>query len=155
MHRKYKNRHKILKALQNKYAQDYRPDIVVINEIELTFTELVTSTNLTEQQVYEQIDFLIKEQEVSENEDNFSSNYRITKKGTVAYFDSKYLCLGRKEWRTNIYDWIKTISTIVLLLIAIFSFALNIIDARKNETEIDKIKIELQKMKDSLSTIKP
>jgi hypothetical protein len=148
---KYINRHKILGTLYNKYSQDYSPNIIDIKEISLTFGELVTHSKLAEYQVQEQIDFLCDANEISSNEENFTDYYSIPRKGIISYKDEKYLYTGRKEFWNDTYDIVKTISTIILLIIGLATFVLNLIETKQNKNEINNIKMELHNMRDSTS----
>ncbi|MEN5231522.1 hypothetical protein [Sphingobacterium faecium] len=112
-------------------------------EIELSFMEVVQKSNLTEKEVYREIDYLEKEKEIHIDEINYSTYYLILKQGSVSYFDKKYLELGRKNFRDNLFDNLKIISSFILLLIAVITFIVNLLETRKNRTEIEKLKNEI------------
>ena len=139
-------RHRILKALQKNYNEHWTPDLGDI-DVSLSFTELVEKSYLNEKDVREQLPFLKKENEVGYIEIDYSSYYYISTEGTVSFYDKKHHITGRKLFLEEIYDWVKNISTILLLLIAIITFIINLIDTRNNKKEIQILKNEIEQMK--------
>jgi len=149
--KKYCDRHRVLKALQEKQEEGWRPDSIGSEDIELSGSEIAELARLREKDVWAQIDFLAFEKEIVVHEKNdFSIYYFICQKGTVSYYDRKYIYTGRKELLNDIYDWMKTVSTIVLLIIATITFILNIISTKNNTKEIQKLKVETNAISDSL-----
>jgi hypothetical protein len=147
INKKYRNRHLFLKTLQLYFEENDRPDLYTFEEISLTFPKLVELSNLTEKEIYGQIDYLEKEGEINiEHTEHFSTFYFISRNGTIAYYDKKYLNLGKKEFLNDAYDILKNISAIILLVIAIISFIINFLDTRKNKKEIEQIKVKLEKL---------
>jgi len=148
--KKYINRHKILKALQLSYNNNYRPDDFDTSAIELSWTELTGATGLGEEEVLAQIDVLLINDEIFNNEINFNSSYLILQRGTTAYYDEKYLTIGKKEFKENLYDKLKLISGAVLLIIAVLTFAKNFIVTERNSEEIEVLKGEIQDLKSQI-----
>ncbi|WP_456314891.1 hypothetical protein [Pseudomonas shirazensis] len=148
-YKKYKDRHRILETLQNKYNQNYSPDIISNKELSLSFYELVNQSKLTENEIIEQLDFLSQESEINVvEEENFNFYYIIKRNGSASYYDKKYLNIRKNEFKNDTYDFLKIISTLILLLlIAIITFCINIIDTRKNKKEIEELKKEIQQIK--------
>jgi len=155
INRKYSNRHRILGALQKKMNESYRPDAIDSNEFELSWNELAEASGLSDKQIQEQIDFLILAEEVKDNEVNFNSCYMIRRKGTTSFYDRKYLDIGRKEFKDNLYDVLKLLSGVVLLLIAVISFARNILVTEKNNREIEQLKNDVSVLKSQIAKKKP
>lgn len=152
-YKKYKNRHTILGTLQNKYNQNYTPNIISNKELSLNFNELVNQSKLTENEIIEQLDFLSQESEINVvEEENFNFYYIIRRTGSASFHDKKYLNIRKKEFTNDIYDFLKITSTFILLLIAITTFTINIIDTRKNKKEIEELKKEFQQIKISKKT---
>jgi hypothetical protein len=149
--RKYTNRHRILEALQKKMNKSYRPDAIDNNEFELSWNELVKDSGLNEDEVLEQIDYLLTAEEVFNNEVDFSSFYLILQKGTTSFHDRKYINVGRKEFKDDLYDVLKICSGFILLLIATITFVRNIMVTEKNNKEIDSLKNELKAIKSQLN----
>lgn len=150
INRKYKNRHLFLKALQLYLEKNDRPDAYALEDFSLTFPKLVELSNLTEKEIYGQIDYLENEGEINiEHTEDYSAFYFISKNGTIAYYDKKYLNLGKKEFLNDLYDIIKNISAIILLVIAIISFIINFLDTQKNKKEIEQIKVKVEKLSKS------
>lgn len=146
--KKHRNRHHILKTLEDYRTNDERIDLTDWLESSLDFPELVTKSNLTEQEVIEQLQFLINEKEIHEEELRpLDCVYIITKAGTVAYYDKKYLNLGFREFLNNSYDVLKNLSTAILLIFAIISFTTNHIETTKNKAEIENLKNEIKTLK--------
>ena len=153
--KKYRNRHLILKTLQDRRQEGSGPNMLDISEVALTFTELVKESQLTESEVVEQIHYLKNENEVIEEEIINDYYYFISQAGTASYYDHKYLTRGRKEFWENTYDVLKNLSTIILLLIAIITFAGNWISSKENSVEIKALKTEMRQLKDSIKTKSP
>jgi len=148
---KFRHRHKILGTLQERLDSENHPNAMP-EDIELTFSTLVDKSGLSESEVLKQIDYLRSEEEIDINErNNYSMSYVILRKGTVAYFDDKYLRLGWKNFLENVYDIVKIISAIVLLAIATSTYISNIIDTKKNKKEIQKMQDDIKAIKDSVN----
>lgn len=145
--RKFVIRHKILQALQICYNQRYRPDSVDSREFELSWPQLKEATGLNDEDILEQIDVLLTNDEVYNNEEDFNSSYLILQKGTIAFYDKKYLNLGIKEFKDDLYDIVKLVSAVVLLVIAVISFVRNIINTEKNSRDIEELKREILLLK--------
>jgi hypothetical protein len=148
--KKYRNRHLILKTLQDRRQEGEGPNRLDISEVALTFSELVEKCRLTESELVEQIHYLKNTDEVIEEEIINDFYYFISQAGTAAYYDNKYLNKGKKELLENTYDVLKNLSTIILLLIAIITFTGNWISSKDNKSEIDTLKFELKQIKDSI-----
>lgn len=147
--KKYRNRHHILKTLEDFKVNEARIDATDWMELSLDFPQLVTKSNLTEQEVIEQLQYLINEKEIHEEELRpLDSIYIISKAGTVAYYDKKYLNLGFREFLNNSYDVLKNLSTAILLFFAVISFTTNHIETKKNKTEIENLKNEIKNLKE-------
>ena len=154
MNKKYRNRHLILKTLQDRRQEGEGPNMLDMSEIALTFSELVEKSRLTDSELVEQIHYLKNADEVIEEEIINDFYYFISQAGTAAYYDKKYLNKGKKELLENTYDVLKNLSTIVLLLIAIITFTGNWVSSKDNKSEIDTLKFELKQIKDSIRTNK-
>jgi len=147
INKKYRNRHLFLKTLQLYFEKNDRPDQHTFEEVSLTFSKLVELSNLTEKEIYEEMDYLEKEGEINiEQTEHFSTFYFISRNGTIAYYDKKYLNLGKKEFLNDTYDILKNISAIILLVIAVITFIINFLDTRKNKKEIEQIKVKVEKL---------
>lgn len=72
------------------------------------------------------------------------SVFSILSAGSHAYRDKKYIHEGVKERINFIYDIAKTISIIVLLLIAIWTFAQNLYQTKQNKSDIEQMRQEIK-----------
>ncbi|MEJ5995234.1 hypothetical protein WG904_12470 [Pedobacter sp. Du54] len=149
MKKKYIHRHKILLTLQASFDKNYRPDAQNSSEYDLSWSELSEKSGLNDDELKKQIYFLMKSEEVFDNETNYSSSYLILHEGTKSLFDEKYLNIGRKEFKDNLFDWLKIVSGFVLLLIAIITFGMNLFLTSKNNKEIETMKSEIKIIKES------
>lgn len=145
--KKYQHRHKILKALQNYRQLKEHPNMVDSIDIELSFSDIVERTGLTETEVFQQLDYLYREDGVFINIQDFTTKYFITRNGSISYYDNKYISIGRKELITNTFDITKTLSTIILLIISVYTFLYNLNVTRDNKYEINNLKLEIQQLK--------
>jgi hypothetical protein len=152
--RKYLVRHKILETLQERLSQFDGQEHLNIEKVELTLQELSRASDLIEKEILEQIDFLNEIQELDCNWRQGVQNFLVLKKGTIAYFDRKYLYEGRKEFWNDTYDIIKTVSAVMLLVIAVITFVMNLIDTRQNKKDINNLKTELKQLKDTTLNLK-
>lgn len=144
--KKYINRHRILETLQIYHNEHWSPDCDEI-DISLSFTELIKHSRLNEQEVREQLPYLKHEKEINYFEIDYSSYYAISKKGTVDLYDKKHYNFGRKMFNEEIYDMLKNISTILLLIIALITFVNNLIDTKNNKKELENLKTEIKNIK--------
>lgn len=143
---KYVNRHLILKTLQKHYSEHDSPNATQI-DVSLSFSKLVEKSKLKESQIIEQLPYLQKEKEISDFDIDFSSFYIIEQEGRVAYYDKKHFSIGRKMFRDEIYDTVKTISAIILLIIGIITFIINFTETKDNKKKIENIQKEIQSIK--------
>lgn len=151
---KYTSRHQLLKTLQERKDEKWSPDMVDIRDIALPYHKLESSSGLSENQVVEQIQYLINENEIIKKEIKYDWYYYISDMGSASYYDSKYPSKGKKEYLDNIYDILKNVSTFLLLLMAVITFIGNWVSNSKNNAEIEKIKTELNQLKDSIQNEK-
>lgn len=143
---KYRHRQKILCFLQRQIDEQYSPNAIA-EDLELTLSELAVKCNLSEQEILKQIDFLHAEKEIEITEREWTMKYLIVQKGTIAFYDGKYIRSGWKSLLDSSYDVIKIVSAIVLLGIAVFTFITNIIDTKRNKREIETMRDEIERLK--------
>lgn len=152
--KKYRHRHLILKTLYKKRKSHGEPDIIDISDIGLSFDKLSEISKLRESEVLQQLYYLKNEKEILEKilEEKIShtSYYYISQAGIASYSDDKYLTKGTKEFWENTYDVAKNLSTLILLIFAIITFAGNWKASKKNENEIETLKLELKQIRDSI-----
>ncbi|MNP98420.1 hypothetical protein D3C85_110380 [compost metagenome] len=144
--KKYINRHRILETLQSHYEEHWNPNCDEI-DISLSFTGLTKHSKLSEQEVREQLPYLKSEKEIDYFEIEYSSYYIISDNGKVNLYDKKHYYVGRKMFYEEIYDMVKNISAILLLIIAIITFANNLIDTKNNKKELENLKTEIKNIK--------
>lgn len=73
-----------------------------------------------------------------------NSVFAIYSAGSHAYRDKKYIRDGYRDQFNYIYDIAKTVSVIILLLFAIWTFIKNIYQTESNKKDIEQIRKELQ-----------
>jgi hypothetical protein len=145
--KKYRNRHIVLKTLEEHYRTTYIESTDWI-EYGLFFEDLVSKSKLSELEVNEQLQCLINEKEVVDEElRHLDILYIISPAGRSTFYDKKYLDIGKREFLNNSYDVLKNISAVILLIIAITTFITNFIDTRKNKAEIESLRNEISKLK--------
>ena len=141
--KKHRVRHKILKTLQNHYLSTWGPYLEE-QDIALSLSKLVDLSKLSENDVYEQLSYLKVEKEINYLEINHSSFYIISEAGKVALYDKKHLYNGRKMLYDEVYDIVKNISAICLLIIAVTTFISNMVETKNNSKEIKILKNEIE-----------
>jgi hypothetical protein len=147
MKKKYLIRHKILQTLQEKLSEFDGKQKVQSDEIELSTKEISLKANLSEKDILAQIDYLSSRDEIHLERDKGVVNLYITRQGTVSFSDKSYLEEGKKEFWNSNYDVLKTVSTVILLLIALITFAINIFNTKKNKSEIEKMQIQIDNIR--------
>jgi hypothetical protein len=143
----YKVRHLILKTLFD-HDNDFEPS-VSFEEKQLHYKDICQKLPQFDKRfLLENLDYLSsvsKEIHCSMHSDK--SIFAIIVAGRQAYIEKKYLSEGKKEFR-NLFDQrLKIISTIILLLIAVCTFIINIVQTQKNKTQIEQLKSELQQLR--------
>jgi hypothetical protein len=79
-----------------------------------------------------------------------NSKFHILSNGNHAYNERKFLREGIKDQMNYIYDIVKNISVIVLLIIGVWSFFINLNQTRQNSTKIDKQEVRIKAIEDSI-----
>lgn len=151
---KYLIRHKILEALQNKLSEFDHKKNINANQIELSIEDISHWTKIPISKIRENIEYLYEKNEIYLHWIKGNILLKIIRNGTISYFDKKHIQEGKKVFWSNIYERFKTISTIILVIIALVTFLFNIIDTRKNKNEIEKIKQEINQIKNNNSNKK-
>lgn len=141
--KKHRVRHQILKTLQDHYLSKWSPDLEE-QDIALSISKLVDLSKLSENDVHEQLYYLKREKEINYLEINHSSFYIISEAGKVALYDKKHLYNGRKMLYDEVYDIVKNISAICLLIIAVTTFIDNRVETQKNTKEIKILQNEIE-----------
>lgn len=145
INRNYKLRHNLLRLL---FVHDlkFKP----ADEFEkrgLHFSELSTFLPQYDQNILlDNLDYLRTTGEIFCSMKFDNSIFMITSTGNHSYRERKYLREGVKEQINYIYDLAKTISVIILLIIAIWTFIQNLNQVKRNKDEIDILKKELKKL---------
>jgi hypothetical protein len=144
----YKVRHLILKILVD-HDNSFKPS-ATFEEKKLHFKDICQKLPQFDKTfLLDNLDYLSsvsKEIFCSMEFDN--SRFAIIAAGRHAYIEGKYLLEGKKEFR-NLFDQkIRIISTIILLLIALSTFIINIVQTQKNRAQIEEIKSQLQNLQD-------
>jgi len=151
INQKHTSRHQLLKTLQKRKDEKWHPNNIDIRDTALEYHKLAEKSGLQEDDLIQQIRYLVNEKEINETEFEYSRYYySISDAGAAAYHDKKHLNKGRKEYLDNIYDVLKNVSTFILLLMAVITFIGNWVSNSRKNQEIENIKIELKHLKDSL-----
>ena len=148
MKNKYKIRHKILKELSDFFDKNKKMNST-ITDYYIHTNEIIASFHkkYDEEEIWQNLEFLTETKEIGCTFKSKDSNFYILASGRLSYFDKKYLEIGANEFWTITYDRIKTIGYIILLFIAIYTFFANISQTKKNESDLNNIKIEIDKLK--------
>jgi hypothetical protein len=83
-----------------------------------------------------------------------NSTFHILSRGNHAFNEKTFLRDGLKDQMNYLYDIVKNISVIALLIIGIWSFVNNITQTRKNSNLIDKQEQRIRALEDSLVSLK-
>lgn len=90
------------------------------------------------------LDFLRAADEIYCSMQFDNSVFAIYSSGSHAYRDKKYIRDGYRDQFNYIYDIAKTVSVIILLLFAIWTFIKNNYQTESNKKDIEQLRKELQ-----------
>lgn len=82
-----------------------------------------------------------------------NSKFHILSNGSHAFNEKKFLREGVKEQMNYLYDIVKNVSVIVLLIIGVWSFILNFSQTRRNTKLIEQQSEQIKAIKDSLTKL--
>ena len=143
----YSIRHQILKVL-NEYDSQFEPN-VILQKRTIHFNDIASKLKTSDKQfLIDNLDYLRAAEEIYCSMQFDNSEFAIFSSGSHAYRQKKYIREGVKEFFNYIYDIAKTVSVILLLVIAIWTFTKNIYQTESNKQDIEQIRKELQQLKD-------
>lgn len=143
----YSIRHQILKVLQE-HDKDFEADIS-LDKRSIHFNDISSRLNSPDKQfLIDNLDYLRAANEIYCSLEYDNSVFAIYSAGSHAYRQKKYIREGVKEQLNYIYDISKTFSVIILLFIAIWTFAKNIYQTESNRQEIEQLQKDIQQIKD-------
>jgi hypothetical protein len=158
INKKFKIKHEILELLLNKSQTRAHERDFEIHTSEI-FKQL---KKYKEDEVWKGLAFLTNRTEIGCNEKGRDSNFYILAKGEISYFERTYLELGEEKWWTITFNKLKTISTFILLIFAVYTFIANLTITSRNSNQLEKtidsikeIKLELEKIKSQQEIIAP
>ena len=137
--KKYRDRHSILKVLTEKYELDFRPDMDVLDG-SLSFEDITNKTQLSNEIVNNEIDFLVQAGEIYFNELRYERHYTSLPAGRIAYNDDKYITLGEEIFWSSM----KNYTGLVAIVVAVFSLCWTIISSSNKTTEINDLKTRIE-----------
>lgn len=153
--RNYKVRHLLLKVLFDHDQNNDKP----IDDVEgrsIHFDEICKKLPQFDRWLLlDNLDYLRSIKEIYCSDQFDKSKFLIYSSGSHSYRDKKYLREGVKDQINYIYDIVKTISVIVLLGIAIWTFAQNLYQTKKNKDEIEQLKNEVLELRKNQTTVQP
>lgn len=137
-------KHKILELLAKQYhAGQPSTDGRALG---LKLKDIATGIKCDEEKTLNICCFLLDEEELQiVNFENFKG-YLTPNKGLKAYEDRKYLRINKKTKYDLVFNSVKLISTILLLGIATTTFVMNILETKKNKSEIELMKKKIEKL---------
>lgn len=109
--------------------------------------------DLSDNYLLDNLQFLVDEKEIHCTMKLTDSEFVVLRQGRNSYIDKKYLELGNKELREKIFDTLKIISTAVLLVIAVWTFIMNINTTQKNTKDIEMLQQQIQELNNSKSPL--
>lgn len=144
---KFKNRHKILEVLVKQLAPHYETEDVNVYDELLLINDISNSSKIAKQKVIGQIDYLLHYEEISVLWSEGVPKYNVTAKGTISYYDEKYLDQGGNIFRQYWWELIKGSISLIAIIISVSTFVVNMISTSKNNQGIEEIKTELHVIK--------
>jgi hypothetical protein len=142
----FKTRHRLLKIL-HRHSLQFQPS-EDLQKVSIHFDDIQKQLPQYDKNILlDNLDYLRVANEVYCSMKFDKSVFAILSPGNHAYRDKKYIHEGVKERMNYVYDIAKTVSVIVLLLIAIWTFAQNIIQTKQNKSDIERLRQELQNIR--------
>lgn len=139
----FKARHQILKILFSHDEKVMPTDDVNLKSIH--FSEICKQLPQYDKSfLLDNLDYLRTTKEIYCSMQFDKSTFFILSDGSHSYRDKKYICEGVRDQLNYIYDIAKTVSVIILLAIAIWTFAQNIYQTKQNKKDIEQLRKELQ-----------
>jgi hypothetical protein len=143
----FKARHQILKVLFD-HDLNFKPTDS-LDKKSLHFDEICNQLPQYDRPfLLDNLDYLRTTKEIHCSMQFDNSTFAILSHGSHSCRDKKYIRDGIKDFFNYIYDIAKTVSVIVLLLIAIWTFVKNIYQTESNKQDIEQIRKEIQQIKD-------
>lgn len=150
----FKARHRLLKIL-HRHSLQFQPS-EDLQKISIHFDDIQKQLPQYDRNfLLDNLDYLRAADEIYCSNKFDKSVFAILSSGSHAYRDKKYIHEGVKERMNYIYDIAKTISVIVLLLIAIWTFAQNIVQTKQNKSDIERLRQELQDIRKEIQSKVP
>ncbi len=150
----FKARHQLLKILFA-YDETFKPkDSLETKSIH--FDEICKQLPQYDRSfLLDNLDYLRTTKEIHCSMQFDNSKFAILSSGSHSYRDKKYIREGVKDQLNFIYDIAKTVSVIVLLAIAIWTFAQNIYQTKQNKTDIEQLRKELRDINNKIPQTTP
>jgi hypothetical protein len=140
----FKARHQLLGILfdhdikQHQHTSDIKSKSIHFNDIAAKLPKY------NKHFLLDNLDYLRAADEIYCSMQFDNSVFAIYSSGSHAYRDKKYIRDGYRDQFNYIYDIAKTVSIVVLLLIAIWTFVKNIYQTESNKKDIEQLRKELQ-----------
>jgi hypothetical protein len=144
--KRFSIRHQILSILCEKLndVEKVKGKVFKQSLIDVECSTIAERLGISIKRIHELSSKMQKENEV---EFEFLGNVeiiRIRENGIIAFIDRKYLINGRDFVLDSLKKYLAIISGILLLIIAVITFILNIIDTRQNKNDIQKLEKRIQ-----------
>jgi len=138
---KYRIKHKILEALWKMPKERFNShDLYSLKELSNILSYEVP---LIKKTVYE----LESSSEVLYKRNNNPDTIGLLEEGVNSYKSEKYLKEGWEKFKITFEFWVKNITILIGSFIAIYTFLQNVLSTKQNSEEIQKLKVEQQKLK--------
>jgi hypothetical protein len=150
----FKARHRLLKIL-HRHGLQFQP-LEDLHKSSIHFEEIHKQLPQYDKNfLLDNLDYLRSTDEIYCSMKFDKSVFAILSQGSHAYRDKKYIHEGVKERINYIYDIAKTVSVVVLLVIAIWTFAQNIVQTKQNKSDIERLRQELQDIRKEIKSKSP
>ena len=152
----FKARHQLLKVLQGHSLQFHPSESPDLQKISIHFNDIQKQLPKYDKNfLLDNLDYLRTSGEIYCSMKFDQSVFAVLSPGSHAYRDKKYIHEGVKERMNYIYDIAKTVSIIVLLVIAVWTFIQNTYQTRQNKSDIERLRQELQNIRREIQSEVP
>lgn len=149
----FRARHQILKLLY--FYDDKFPPNASLSEKQLHFNEIAAALNHFEKGfVLDNLDYLQRIKEITCTQEFDNSKFTILGTGRDSYIENRYVKEGIRNRLDLFYDFLKNVSGVLLLIIACYTFLLNIFQTQRNKAEIEDLKLQIIHLRKSVSSQK-
>lgn len=150
----YKKQHELLGLLIDKSRENAKTGTFSATDIEIKKETLAETLRLTVDEFMGVTWPLVTNDDIKHQTTKDGTAYFIGNNGANSFYYKKYLVEGRKYAIEKVFDYLKVISGIVLLIIGIITFIVNTLYTYNTQMRLQRVEQEIKANTDSIRAIK-